>query len=566
MIHADRLAEILPAGSVPQGLATLSLAVSIGIAAGNLRIRGIRFGVAAVLFSALLFAQAGLTINSEVLAFLRDFALVLFVYALGLQMGPGFFASLKAEGLRLNILAITVVVLGALTAALIGKIAHLPREVTSGLYTGGFATTPALAAGQEAIRAVAAAHHLGAATTSNQVKAADLAYSVAYPFGLAGPILLVILFRWMFGVKVQDELKTLAASEQVRRPPIAVADIEVTNPQMVGVSLREQCFLQSHGVTMTRMLRDNQQSVPTATTSLAIGDVFRAVGPKAALDQLVALLGKPSQINLAELAGDVKRAKIVVTNSAVLGKSLRELDLINQYGVTIGGVLRAGVELPIRAGLTLHFGDTVTTVGPTHGLMVVEQHLGNSADALNQTQLIPIFIGIWLGVIAGSVPLVLPGLGTSVKIGLAGGPMMVAILLSRLGNVGSVVWYMPVAANQILRDFGMAVFLACVGFQSGDHFFQKLIYGGGLPLVGWGIVITTLPMFLVGLFARLFLKMNFVTLAGLISGSMTSSPTLLFANEATGSTAPALAYAAVYPMAMLVPVFCSQFLVTLFLS
>jgi putative transport protein len=458
---------------------------------------------------------------------------------------------------------VIVVVLGAVTTMLIVKFAHLAHEQASGLFTGGFATSPALAAGEEAIKSVATAHHLDAATADRQIKATDLAYSVAYPFGLAGPILLVILFRWMFGVKIQDELKDLAASEQVRRPPIAVVDFEVTNPQMVGVTLRDQRFLQSRGVTLTRMLRNNAQSVPTALTAIALGDVFRAVGPGPALDELVEMVGKTSTVNLAELTGDVKRAELVVTNSDVLGKSLRELDLINRHGVTIGRVQRAGVEIPVRAALTLHFGDIVTTVGPAEGLNTVESFLGNSADALNQTQLIPIFLGIWLGVIVGSVPLILPGLGSSVKIGLAGGPMIVAILLSRLGNVGSVVWYMPAAANQILRDFGMAVFLACVGFQSGDQFFQKLVYGGGLPLVGWGIVITTVPMFLVGLFSRLVLKMNFITLSGLISGAMTSSPTLLFANEATGSTAPAVAYAAVYPMAMLVPVFCSQFLVTL---
>jgi putative transport protein len=199
------------------------------------------------------------------------------------------------------------------------------------------------------------------------------------------------------------------------------------------------------------------------------------------------------------------------------------------------------------------------------GRAKVEAELGNSPDALNQTQLIPIFLGICLGVVAGSIPIAVPGLHTSVKIGLAGGPMLVAILLSRLGNLGSVVWYMPPAANQILRDFGIAVFLACVGFQSGDHFLQHMVHDGGLPLVGWGVVVSLVPMLLVGSFARLVLKMDFVTLSGLTAGAMTNSPTLLFANELTGSNAPAVAYAAVYPLAMLVPVFGAQVLVTVLL-
>ena len=279
--------------------------------------------------------------------------------------------------------------------------------------------------------------------------------------------------------------------------------------EMVGVTLRDQRFLQSQGVLFTRLLRDTVQSVPTANTAFAIGDVVRAIGPQHALDQLIQLLGKKSALNLAEMTGPLKRADLVVTRGKVLGKSLRELNLSNRHGATLARVQRSGVDLPIRASLTLHFGDTVLVVGPADGIKAVEDELGNCNDVLNQTQLIPIFLGIWLGVIAGSVPILIPGLHSSVRIGLAGGPMLVAIALSRLGNVGSIVWYMPPVANQILRDFGMAVFLACVGFQSGDHFFEKLIHGGGLPLVGWGAIITIVPMLLVGVFARVFLKMNF---------------------------------------------------------
>jgi putative transport protein len=565
MASSSFIDEIFPANSVPGGLATLSLAVAIGIAFGNLRFKGVRLGVAAVLFAALLFAQFGLSVDPKVLEYFRDFALVLFVYTLGLQMGPGFFASLRAEGLRLNILAVLVVVLGAVTAGLIVYFAKLPKEIASGLYTGGFATTPALAAGEEALRS-AIASHPGPLTADAAVNHADLAYSVAYPFGLTGPILLVILFRVLFGVKMKDELQSLKACELVRRPPQAVADIEVTRAAVAGVPLRDQRFLQSRGVLFTRVLRGSVQTVPTATTQLMVGDIVRAVGPQNALDELVTMLGQRSAVNLAELTGQVNRETVVVTRGKVLGKSLRELDLINRLGVTVGRVQRSGVDLPARAALTLHFGDSVTVVGPAEGLKAAETELGNSTDAVNQTQLIPIFLGIWLGVIVGSVPLLIPGLHTPVRIGLAGGPMLVAIALSRLGNIGSVVWYMPPAANQILRDFGMAVFLACVGFQSGDHFFQKLIYEGGLPLVGWGAVITIVPMLLVGLFARAVFKMNFITLSGLISGAMTSSPTLLFANETTESSSPAVAYAAVYPLSMLVPVFCSQLLVSVMMK
>jgi putative transport protein len=445
-------------------------------------------------------------------------------------------------------------------AAAIVKFAHLPRELASGLFTGGFATTPALAAGQEAIRQLAAGRGYN---VQSALEATNRAYSVAYPFGLMGPILLVVLFRIIFRVRIADELKELAAGEEIRRPPLEFVDVEVLNAACNGIPLRDHCLLSGRGVLFTRHLRDGHHSVPTATTTIQIGDVLRAFGPKPVLEELVPVLGRKSHIDLAEAEGHLQRAELLVTRRSVIRKSLRELDLTNRHGVTLARINRAGVDLPAGASTKLQFADGVTAIGPQAGLTDVASELGNSTDALNQTQLIPIFFGIWLGIIVGSIPLTVPGLHTSLRIGLAGGPMLVAIVLSRLGNIGSVVWYMPTAANQLLRDFGMAVFLACVGFQSGDHFFHKLIYEGGLPLIGWGAAITLVPMFIVGLLARWFMKINYVTLCGLISGALTSSPTLLFANEATGSNAAAVAYATVYPLSVMTPVLCAQMLVTI---
>ena len=565
---------MLNPATVTGGLAWLALAVVFGVALGNVRLFGVRLGVAAVLFSALVFGQLGLSIDKGVLDYFSSFALVLFVYALGLQLGPGFVASLRADGLRLNSLAVVVVVGGALMTAGVVRVAHLPPAMAAGLYSGAFNVTPALAAGQEAIRntlgphgadagAVAAAK---AAVAAAAVAKTNLAYSAAAPFGLVAPILTIVIFRAVFRVNPGHELQHLRESERNRRPARAVVDVEVLNPAVAGLTLRDQRFYQRDGVRLGRRLRGGEQVVPTAATDVAVGDVFRAIGPPAAVDRLVALLGRVATINLADLgtpeAGSVHRRELVVTHKRVLGRTLRDLDLLNRFGVGLSQVRRAGVELPVAGSTALHFGDGVMAIGPEAGLEKVEAELGNSPDALNQTQLIPIFLGICLGVVAGSIPIAVPGLHTSVKIGLAGGPMLVAILLSRLGNIGSVVWYMPQAANQILRDFGIAVFLACVGFQSGDHFLQHLLHDGGLPLVGWGVLISLTPMLAVGAFARAVLKMDFVTLSGLTAGAMTNSPTLLFANELTGSAAPAVAYAAVYPLSMLLPVFAAQLLVT----
>ena len=559
------LHDVLTPDSVTGGLAWLALAVVLGIALGNVRICGVKLGIAAVLFSALIFGQLGLTIDKGVLDYFSSFALVLFVYALGLQLGPGFVASLRSDGLRLNLLAVAVVVLGALMTAGLVRLHRLPPAAASGLYAGAFDTTPALAAGQEAIR-----NSTPVAGSAAALAKTNLAYSATAPFGLIAPILTIVLFRILFRVNPGHELQHLRESERQRRPPRAIVDVEVLNPAVAGLTLRDQRFYQRDGVRLGRRLRGAEQVVPTAGTDLAVGDVFRAIGPPAAVDRLVALLGRVATINLADLgtpeAGSVHRRELVVTHKAVLGRTLRELDLLNKYGVGLTQVRRAGVDLPVGGGTALHFGDNVIAIGPDAGLAKVEAALGNSPDALQQTQLIPIFLGICLGVIAGSLPIAIPGMHASIKIGLAGGPMLVAILLSRLGNIGSVVWYMPAAANQILRDFGIAVFLACVGFQSGDGFLQHLLHDGGLPMVGWGVLVSLVPMLLVGAFARLALRMDFVTLSGLTAGAMTNSPTLLFANEATGSNAPAVAYAAVYPLAMLLPVFGSQLLVTLLLK
>ncbi len=552
--------------TVTGGLAWLALAVVFGIALGNVRIFGVKLGIAAVLFSSLVFGQLGLTIDKGVLDYFSSFALVLFVYALGLQLGPGFVASLRSDGLRLNGLAVVVVVLGSVMTAGVIRLGHLPAAAAAGLFSGAYDTTPALAAGQEAIRNAAVAQHAAAADTAEAVAKTNLAYSAAAPFGLVAPILCIVIFRAVFRVNPGHELQHLRESERLRRPARAIVDVEVLNPAVAGLTLRDQRFYQREGVRLGRRLRGAEQVVPTAGTDVAVGDVFRAIGPPAAVDRLVALLGRVATINLADLgtpeAGSVHRRELVVTHKGVLGRTLRELDLLNKYGVGLTQVRRAGVDLPVGGGTALHFGDDVLAIGPDAGLAAVEGQLGNSPDALNQTQLIPIFLGICLGVIAGSLPIAVPGMHTSIKIGLAGGPMLVAILLSRLGNIGSVVWYMPAAANQILRDFGIAVFLACVGFQTGDHFLQHLLHDGGLPMVGWGVLVSLVPMLLVGAFARVVLKMDFVTLSGLTAGAMTNSPTLLFANELTGSAAPAVAYAAVYPLSMLLPVFASQLLVT----
>ncbi|HWE03817.1 MAG TPA: putative transporter [Tepidisphaeraceae bacterium] len=549
-------AATLSEHSVAMDLAMLSLAVTFGLALGAIRFRGMRLGISAVLFSSLLFGQFGLSIDPSVLRFLRDFALIIFIYSLGLQVGPGFLTSLRNEGLRLNLLSIAVLGLGALMTAGVVKLFHLPHASSAGIYTGAFTTTPGLAAGQDALR-----QKMGNAPAADSaITMAALAYSVSYPFGVVGPILVIVCVKRLFGIDIAREKANLAAAEEVRRPPIEPFDFEVTEPSLADQKLRDHPLIHRRNVIFSRLLRNGTVSVPTGDTVVQVGDIYRAVGPRNELAEVVAAMGRPATVDMGHVNGDVQRIDLLVTRTAVLRRSLAELDLIRRYGVTVARVERAGVKLVPNATLRLAFADRVSVVGPAAGLKLAESELGNSPDTLNRPQLVPIFVGIVLGVIVGTIPLPVPGLHMSLRIGLAGGPLLAAIILSQWGNLGSVVWYMPVAANALFRDFGLAVFLACVGLDAGAGLWQQIVHGGGLRFMMWGAVITFVPVFAVACYARAVFRMNFVMLSGWISGAMTSSPSLAFANELAGSDAPAVAYAAVAPLGILAPILFAEFL------
>ncbi|HEY8749765.1 MAG TPA: TrkA C-terminal domain-containing protein, partial [Tepidisphaeraceae bacterium] len=401
--------ETISAHTVPSGLAMLGLAVTLGLALGAVRIRGFRLGVSGVLFSALVFGQLGLSLDDRVLEFLRDFALIIFVYAIGLQVGPGFLTSLREEGLRLNVLSIVVVVLGAVMTAGVVKIARLDKVVASGLYAGAFTTTPGLAAGQEALR-----HTPGVPDDSvtRALALTGLAYTVTYPFGVVGPILVIAMLRRLLGIRVHEERANLTAAQEAKRPPIGVIEFEVTQQECVGVPLKDHHVVRASGVVFARLLRDNVQVVPNADTEIKLGDIYRAVGPRTALAKVAKALGRVTVAGLDQAAGDVGRMDLVVTRTQVLRKSLRELNLSRRTGVTIVRVNRSGVDLSPRATLKLQFGDRLVAVGPEAGLKTVEAELGNSPDSLNRPQLVPIFLGMVLGVLVGSIPLVIPGMNT----------------------------------------------------------------------------------------------------------------------------------------------------------
>ena len=541
------------ANTVGGDLAKLASAIAIGLALGAIPVRSVRLGISGVLFSALLFGQLGLTIDARVLGFTRDLSLIIFMYALGLQVGPGLGASLRSAGRVLIPLTLAVIVLGAIITAAVVPV--IPKGMGPGLYAGAFSTTPGLAAAQETLSAKPAA-----AGGADLAARTGLAYAITYPVGIVGPIFVILTLRVLFRVRLDEEKSALAEAERIRRGEFAMMDIEVTSPTHVGHPLHSHALLRDRPVVLSRVVRDGVMTVPTAETVVRMGDIYRLVGPKDTLEELAPALGRRHDLDLSKIEGDVQPSSILVTRTQILHRTLRELDLPRRTGVTIARLHRAGVELVPTAALRLAFADQVVAVGPQAGLRLVEAELGNRVEQLNRSQLIPIFVGMVLGVLIGSIPLPIPGMHAPLRIGLAGGSLLAAIVLSRIGSVGSVVWYMPAAANQLVQDFGLAMFLACVGFRSGDHFLQHAAQNSGVGLVLWGMLITIAPVFLVACFARRVLRMNFVTLAGWVAGAMGSTTALMFGREMTSSDELAIPYAAVMPVAELMPIVCAQVL------
>ncbi|MDD5630102.1 MAG: putative transporter [Elusimicrobia bacterium] len=545
---------LMSASSVAYAIMVISLVGALGLAAGNIRVRKVNLGIAGVLFSGILFGHFGITVNSEVLEFLREFGLILFVYTIGMQVGPGFFSSLKREGLRLNLMAAGVVLLGAALTVALSRFCGIGMPAAAGIFSGATTNTPSLAAAQQALK------DLGT-MGEEAAKLPGIGYAVAYPFGILGTILVMILARLLFRVDMAAEARSDGGA-----PAAALTrlNIKVENRNLEGLPIARVPALESLGVRFSRILHDGRQSVPASDTILHLGDVLLAVGTKARLDELALVMGRPAEVDLTSLPSPITSARIIVTRPEVLGRSLAELGLADKYGVVITRAARAEIEFVAVSDYTLHFGDALLAVGEQEAVAKVAELLGNSPRTLNHPQLIPVFIGIALGVLLGCVPFSLPGISAPVRLGLAGGPLVVAILLSRVRQIGRLSWYMPISANFMLRELGIILFLSCVGLRAGGNFVETLTSGHGLRWLACGALITFLPLALAALVARLKCRLDYFSICGLLAGSMTDPPALSFANSLAPSSAASIAYATVYPLVMLLRVVCAQVLVLSF--
>ncbi len=543
---------------VAHGMLVLCAVAALGLTLGSLKVRGLGLGIAGTLFVGILFGHFGLNIDPEIRNFLQEFGLIIFVYTIGIQVGPGFLTSLRRRGLPLNLLAAAVVLVGAVTT--VGLCLWLKIDLATGVgvFSGATTNTPSLGAAQQALKSIGA--------PEARVAAPGLGYAVCYPFGILGIIIAMLIVRSVGRIKVPDEVEAFREEQRAGRRSMETRTLVVENPNLAGLSVRQVPGREEFQIVISRIRRVGPGEVETASpdTVLALGDLVLAVGTPENLEKFCVIVGSRSDEDLMTLPGPVQHTRVVVTRREVLGRSLGELALDQVHGAVVARLTRADLEISGAVDVRLQFGDMVHLVGTQAALDNAAKALGNSVTQLNHTKLIPVFLGICLGVLFGGIPFVLPGIPAPVRLGLAGGPLIVAIVLSRIGQIGPLLWYMPVNANVLLREFGIVLFLSCVGLRSGEQFFATLLQGQGFLWMGMGVVITLLPLLLVSLVARRYMHLNYLNICGLLSGSMTDPPALAFATTVTGSNAPNVAYATVYPLAMLLRIAVAQLIVLIF--
>ncbi|HCP2897806.1 TPA: putative transporter [Escherichia coli] len=541
----------------------LALVAVVGLFIGNVKFRGIGLGIGGVLFGGIIVghfvSQAGMTLSSDMLHVIQEFGLILFVYTIGIQVGPGFFASLRVSGLRLNLFAVLIVIIGGLVTAILHKLFDIPLPVVLGIFSGAVTNTPALGAGQQILR------DLG--TPMEMVDQMGMSYAMAYPFGICGILFTMWMLRVIYRVNVETEAQQHESSRTNGGALIKTINIRVENPNLHDLAIKDVPILNGDKIICSRLKREETLKVPSPDTIIQLGDLLHLVGQPADLHNAQLVIGQEVDTSLSTKGTDLRVERVVVTNENVLGKRIRDLHFKERYDVVISRLNRAGVELVASGDISLQFGDILNLVGRPSAIDAVANVLGNAQQKLQQVQMLPVFIGIGLGVLLGSIPVFVPGFPAALKLGLAGGPLIMALILGRIGSIGKLYWFMPPSANLALRELGIVLFLSVVGLKSGGDFVNTLVNGEGLSWIGYGALITAVPLITVGILARMLAKMNYLTMCGMLAGSMTDPPALAFANNLhPTSGAAALSYATVYPLVMFLRIITPQLLAVLFWS
>lgn len=529
-----------------------AIIISIGVFLGRFKIRGISLGITWVLFVGIFAGHLGFQIEPNTLTFIKDFGLILFVFCIGLQVGPSFFSSFKQGGITLNILAMGIVFLNIIVALVLyyidGSI-ELPMIV--GVLFGAATNTPGLGAANEALNQFN--------YTGDPI---SLGYACAYPLGIAGAIIAIIAVRYICRINIDKEEEYLKTHDKDGESLTAL-QLEICNDAITAKPLKEITKLTQHHFICSRICQQGIISRPDADTILHQGDFIMVICKEEDIESITKFFGKKSDFNWVNESSPMISRRILITKSDINGKKLKDLHLSNIYNVIVTRVNRSGVDLFADPNLELQIGDRVMVVGKKESIDHVAQLLGNELKKLDTPNIITIFVGIFLGILVGSIPLKFPGMPTPVKLGLAGGPLIIAILIGRFGHKLKLITYTTVSANLMLREIGIALFLASVGIDAGDSFMHTIIEGDGLLYVAYGVMITIIPIIIIGLLGRYVFHINYFSLAGLISGATTNPAALAFASQSANNDKPAVAYSTVYPLTMFLRIISGQVILLL---
>ena len=550
--------ESLWGGGVAHSVLILALVVALGVMLGKLKVAGVSLGVTGILFVGIGFSYFGMNVDEHLMHFLKEFGLILFVYSIGLQVGPGFFSSFRKGGVTLNKLAVLVVALGVATTVALYYITGLSMTTMVGVMSGAVTNTPGLGAAQQAFSDM----HAGA-------DAPDIAtgYAVAYPLGVVGVILAVVFLRKLF-VRPCD----MPGPDAEHRKNVFIASYHLTNPAVFGKSVHEIATQSHHHFVISRVWREGKVSIPTSDKTLQKDDVILVITTPGEADALRLIFGEQEQkdwntenIDWNAVDSQLISQRILVTRPEINGKKLSSLRLRNNYGINISRVYRSGVQLLATPDLRLQMGDRLTVVGEAAAIKHVEKILGNAVKNLEEPNLVAVFVGLILGLTLGSIPVSIPGISLPVKLGLAGGPIIVGILIGTFGPRLHMITYTTYSANLMLRALGLSMYLACLGLEAGTHFFETVMRPEGALWLLLGFLLTFVPVVLLGIFALRILRIDFGSVAGMLCGSMANPMALNYANDTIEGDNPSVSYATVYPLCMFLRVIIIQVMLMIFL-
>lgn len=545
--------------SVIQSLIVIILVIGSGVFVGRLKLAKVSLGVSAVMFTGVFLGHLGYRMNDEILHFVRDFGLILFVYTIGIQVGPSFFSSFKSEGLKFNILAVSCVLLGGIITFILFKTTGLSIENLVGIMSGSVTNTPGLGAAKATLEEVKNQF-------PNRVfEDPAIGYAITYPMGVLGIILIIIFSKIILKINPELEMRKFRLAKINSEFPIISKKIRIINEEVVGKTLHQVIKESGYNIIISRLKHSGSDAVisPTLDTKIQMRDVLMIVGIESELDHFTKIVGRPSTNQFIETGNDIIAKNFFVTKETAMHKKLSELDLYNQYDLKVTRVFRAGKEMVARPSLELFYGDKLKIVGTEESLKEAERIVGNSEKKLMEPDFLSLFGGLLIGIIIGSIPIMIPSLPTPIKLGFAAGPLITALFISRYGGISFIHSYINNGAIYFMKDLGICMFFAAVGIHAGEGFYENFVKYNGWVWLLYGSAVTFIPLILMVIIGRGFMKINFLQLSGIMSGSYTDPAALSFSTNYLESDVPLQSYAQVYPLVTIFRIFVAQILILL---